>query len=120
MIALYIFIGLVAFFFMKFIAWSSHKYLMHGVLWKWHKYHHRLDSKKAKMPLNNEAKHFEKNDKFFNMYATLAIILLIVEFSFNIPILIALGIGITACGMTYFIIHDVIFMNVYPYLSYTT
>ena len=108
MIALYVFIGFAAFCFMEFIAWSNHKYLMHGALWKWHRDHHRSDSKKAKMPLNTEAKHFEKNDRFFIMYATPAIILLIVGFSFNIPSLIAIGVGITAYGMTYFIIHDVI------------
>ena len=108
MIALYILIGFAAFCFMEFIAWSNHKYLMHGALWMWHKDHHRRDSKKAKMPLNTEAKHFEKNDRFFIMYATPAIILMIVGFSMNIPSLIALGIGITVYGMNYFIIHDII------------
>ncbi len=108
MMVLYILIGLAAFLFMEFIAWSNHKYLMHGALWAWHKDHHRGDSKKAKMPLNTEAKHLEKNDRFFIMYATPAIILLIVGFALNIPSLVAIGIGITAYGVTYFIIHDVI------------
>lgn len=108
MIALYILIGLAAFGFMEFVAWSNHKYLMHGALWMWHKDHHKRDSKKAKMPLNTEANHFEKNDRFLIMYATPAIILLIVGFSMNIPSLIALGIGITVYGITYFLIHDVI------------
>ena len=105
---LYILIGLVAFLFMEFIAWSNHKYLMHGALWIWHKDHHKRDSKKAKMPLNTEAKHFEKNDRFFILYASPAIILLIMGFAFNTPSLVAIGIGITAYGITYFIIHDVI------------
>ena len=67
MIALYILIGLAAFGFMEFVAWSNHKYLMHGALWMWHKDHHKRDSKKAKMPLNTEANHFEKNDRFLIM-----------------------------------------------------
>ena len=108
MITLYVFIGLAAFGFMGFVAWSNHKYLMHGALWKWHKDHHQRDSKKAKMPLNTEAKHFEKNDRFFIMYATPAIILLIVGFLLDTPSLVALGIGITAYGIVYFIINDVI------------
>lgn len=106
--AIYILIGIAAFCFMEFVAWSNHKYIMHGRLWKWHKDHHRRDSKKAQMPLNTESKHFEKNDRFFIMYATPAIILLIIGFSFEYPSLVALGIGITAYGMTYFLIHDVI------------
>lgn len=108
MIVLYILIGIAAFWCMEFVAWSNHKYLMHGRLWKWHKDHHKKDREKAKMPLNTEAKHFEKNDRFFIMYATPAIVLLIVGFSYNIPSLIALGIGITAYGMTYFLIHDIL------------
>ncbi len=81
---------------------------MHGGLWKLHKDHHRSDSKKAQMPLNTEANHFEKNDRFFIMYATPAFIFLIVGFTLHIPWLIALGIGISAYGFTYFIIHDII------------
>lgn len=116
MVALYILIGFVAFCFMEFVAWSNHKYLMHGFLWKWHKDHHRRDSKKLiEMPLHTEAQHFEKNDRFFIMYATPAIILLLVGFWLNYPSLIALGIGITAYGLTYFLIHDVIIHERLPF-----
>lgn len=103
-----ILIGLVAFGFMEFVAWSNHKYLMHGSLWKWHKDHHRSDSNRAKMPLNTEAKHFEKNDRFFIMYATPAIVFMVVGFWQQIPWLIAAGIGISAYGLIYFILHDII------------
>lgn len=105
---IYILIALVAFGVMEFVAWSNHKYLMHGALWKWHKDHHKQDSKKAKMPLHTEDKHFEKNDRFFIMYAIPAIIFLMIGFVIDIPISIVLGIGITAYGLIYFIIHDVI------------
>lgn len=108
MMLIYILTGFAAFCFMELIAWYNHKHLMHGRLWKWHKDHHRRYCKMAEMPLNNESKHFEKNDRFFIMYATPAIILIIVEFSLGFPSLIALGIGITAYGMTYFLIHDLI------------
>ena len=26
---------------MEFIAWFTHKYLMHGLLWNWHEDHHK-------------------------------------------------------------------------------
>ena len=106
--AIYILIGFAAFCFMEFVAWSNHKYLMHGSLWKWHKDHHRSDSKKAEMSLHTEAKHLEKNDRFFIMYATPAIVLMILGLALHYPSLVAIGIGITVFGITYFLIHDVI------------
>ncbi len=106
--AVYILLGLAVFCLMEFVAWSNHKYIMHGFLWIWHKDHHRRDTYKGAIPLNTESKHFEKNDRFFIMYATPAIILLTIGFAYNYPALIALSIGITAYGVTYFLIHDVI------------
>ncbi len=108
MMLIYILTGFAAFCFMEFVAWPNHKYLMHGRMWEWHKDHHHRDSKKTEMPLNTESKHFEKNDRFFIIYATPAIILMIVGFTLSFISLITLGIGITAYGMTYFLIHDLI------------
>ncbi len=96
-----------AFAFMEFIAWSNHKYVMHGFLWKWHKDHHVNDHKKAKDVQYYEPG-FEKNDYFFLVYATPAIILLILGFWLQITEMVAIGIGISLYGLTYFIIHDVI------------
>ena len=28
---------------MEFVAWATHKYLMHGLLWKLHQDHHVVD-----------------------------------------------------------------------------
>lgn len=97
-----------AFCFMEFIAWSNHKYVMHGFLWKWHADHHINDNKKNKLQTELYKPGFEKNDYFFLVYAIPAIILLIIGFWFAIPALISIGIGISLYGMTYFIIHDVI------------
>lgn len=115
MIAIYILIGVGAFCFMESVAWSNHKYLMHGYLWGWHKDHHRRDSnKKVENPLNTEAKHFEKNDRFFIIYAIPAIVLMLFGFTMHYPSLVALGIGITVYGITYFIIHDLIIHHRLP------
>lgn len=92
---------------MEFIAWSNHKYVMHGFLWNWHKDHHRKD-KHQQMPENTEDKHFEKNDLFFLVYAIPAIILLITGFATGKFPMVYIGIGITLYGFTYFIIHDII------------
>lgn len=42
------------------------------------------------------------------MYTIPALILMIAGFSFKLPLLVALGIGISVYGMVYFLIHDVI------------
>ena len=30
------------FLFWEFVAWFTHKYIMHGVLWTWHRSHHTV------------------------------------------------------------------------------
>ena len=49
----------LTFVFMEFVAWFSHKYIMHGFLWSLHKDHHLKDHKSW----------FERNDFFFIFYA---------------------------------------------------
>ena len=92
---------------MEFVAWSTHKYVMHGFLWKWHKDHHRLDGNKYK-PEIAEEKRFEKNDLFFLVFALPAVILMITGLTFSYYPIVYVSIGITLYGFTYFIIHDVI------------
>jgi beta-carotene 3-hydroxylase len=92
---------------MEFVAWSNHKYVMHGFLWKWHKDHHRKDHQNT-LPEKTEDKRFEKNDLFFLVYAIPAILLMIIGFSINYMPLVYVSVGITLYGFTYFTIHDVI------------
>lgn len=98
---------ILAFFFMEFIAWSSHKYVMHGFLWRWHKDHHRLDGKTYN-PAQHADKKWEKNDYFFLIYATPAIILLIIGLISNYSVLSYAGAGIALYGLIYFVIHDIV------------
>ena len=49
------------FCFMEFMAWFSHKYIMHGFLWSLHKDHHVKDHDSW----------FERNDFFFIFYAVI-------------------------------------------------
>ncbi|MEO6304733.1 MAG: sterol desaturase family protein [Bacteroidia bacterium] len=86
---------IVSFIAMEGVAWLSHKYIMHGLLWKLHKDHH----------VSNNNNSFEHNDFFFIIFATPAIICFIIGFDdFSIPFWIA--VGITLYGLAYFFIHD--------------
>jgi beta-carotene 3-hydroxylase len=54
-----ILVTLAAFVAMEAVAWFTHKYIMHGLLWKLHKDHHKKDSYGF----------FERNDFFFLIFA---------------------------------------------------
>lgn len=96
-ILLWIGIFLATFCFMEFMAWFTHKYIMHGFLWVLHKDHHRKDHDSW----------FERNDAFFIFYAvvSMSFIMIASETSFwqGMPI----GFGILAYGIAYFIVHDI-------------
>ena len=40
---LYILVFILTFSMMEFMAWFTHKYVMHGFLWKLHADHHKKD-----------------------------------------------------------------------------
>ncbi len=94
---LQVFVFLVTFFLMEFMAWFSHKYIMHGFLWNLHADHHKKDHKSW----------FERNDAFFIFYAVVSMIFFILwEHGYFLPGL-AVSLGIFAYGLTYFIVHDI-------------
>ena len=96
-IALWILIFLTTFCIMEFMAWFTHKYVMHGFLWSLHKDHHRKDHDSW----------FERNDAFFIFYAVLSMTFIMLAgnstFWYGYPI----GFGIMAYGATYFLVHDI-------------
>lgn len=94
---IYVLIVIGAYVGMEFMAWFTHKYVMHGFLWKWHADHHEPHDK-----------FFEKNDRFFLVYAIPSMICYIVGTKVDgyFPLLFV-GIGISLYGLTYFLIHDV-------------
>lgn len=96
-----------SFFLMEFIAWSNHKYLMHGFLWYLHRDHHENATRGLR-------KRFEKNDAFFVIYAAPAIYLLIAGFSGNSPFMVATGAGFSLYGIVNFLIHDVMYHKRLP------
>ncbi len=92
MISLLLFFS--AFFAMEAVAWMTHKYVMHGLLWKIHEDHHKPASKVV-----------QKNDLFFLVFALPGVALIYSGTTGN-PYHLALGTGITFYGLCYFLIHD--------------
>ncbi|CAN5422111.1 sterol desaturase family protein [soil metagenome] len=88
---------LSAFFSMEVVAWFTHKYIMHGFLWKLHKDHHKKES----------SGFFEHNDFFFLIFALPGIVGLYAGKQNDFNFLFWLGMGITIYGFAYFFIHDI-------------
>ncbi len=97
MILIYFLIFIATFLFMEFMAWFTHKYIMHGFLWVWHKSHHTVHDHAL-----------EKNDLFALVFSLPSIGILYFASHYSSGILWAIGLGIAAYGLFYFIFHDVI------------
>jgi len=82
----------------EFIAWFTHKYVMHGFLWSWHKSHHTVHQHAL-----------ERNDLFALVFS-LPCIWLFYYFTlvtYN-PYILAVAIGIFCYGVFYVVFHDII------------
>jgi beta-carotene 3-hydroxylase len=86
----------VTFFAMEFVAWFTHKYVMHGLLWVLHKDHHQT-----------EPGIFEKNDSFFLIFAIPSMILIMLGAMSNFDVKVYIGFGIALYGLAYFLVHDI-------------
>jgi len=91
-------IATATFFCWEFVAWLTHKYVMHGFLWHWHKSHHTVHDHVL-----------ERNDLFFIVFS-LPCIGLFYYFSqvvFN-PYLLAVAAGMFGYGVCYVVFHDIL------------
>lgn len=93
----YILVSLAIFAFMEFIAWASHRYIMHGFLWSLHRDHHQPHRGKL-----------EKNDWFAVIFAIPCIFLFWAGMYYDNNWLNAIALGIFLYGMAYFFVHDII------------
>ena len=86
------------FLFWEFVAWFTHKYVMHGFLWIWHKSHHTV---------HNHV--LEKNDWFAVVFSLPSIGLFyyfsLVDYS---PYGLSVGLGILCYGIFYIVFHDIV------------
>ena len=83
---------------MEGVAWFTHKYIMHGFLWTWHRSHHTVHGHAL-----------ERNDLFalvFSIPSALFIYLSTSTYGYNY--VTSAGVGILCYGIFYFIFHDVI------------
>ncbi|MFC3174143.1 sterol desaturase family protein [Novosphingobium bradum] len=85
---------------MEGVAWSSHKYVMHGFGWCWHRDHHEPHDKVL-----------ETNDR----YALVGAAMSIAAFALGSPLVMGakawapgteIGLGILLYGIVYSLIHD--------------
>lgn len=85
---------------MEFVAWASHKYVMHGFGWAWHRDHHEP-----------HAGALEKND----LYALVGAALSVSMFALGSPLVMGervwepgtwIGLGVLIYGVIYTLIHD--------------
>lgn len=85
---------------MEFVAWASHKYVMHGFGWAWHRDHHEPHDRVL-----------ERND----LYALVGAALSISAFAIGSPWVMGVhawwpgtwvGLGILVYGVIYTLIHD--------------
>ena len=86
------------FFFMEAVAWFTHKYIMHGFLWTWHRSHHKV---------HNHA--LERNDLFALVFSIPSALLIMagIEFS-QFRWLLFIGIGVACYGVFYVLFHDIL------------
>ena len=85
---------------MEGVAWASHKYVMHGFAWAWHRDHHEPHDKLL-----------EKNDLFAIFGAAMSISMFVV----GSPMIMGadawepgtwIGLGILFYGIVYALVHD--------------
>ena len=87
----------VAFIGMEVVAWFTHKYIMHGLLWVLRKDHHKKESPGF----------FEHNDFFFLVFALPGMVGLFIGLKNGFNAFFWAGLGITLYGLAYFLVHDI-------------
>ena len=93
----FIAVMLGSFLVMEFVSYFAHRYVYHGIGWRFHKSHH---AKRHGI--------FEKNDVFPAFFASMAMIVMITALQMpSLFWMLPISIGVSAYGVTYFLIHDV-------------
>jgi len=81
---------------MEFMAWFTHKYVMHGMGWYFHRDHHQ-----------RKPGFFEKNDVFFLIFAVPSWLFIMYGMMAGNDWRVFVGVGIALYGICYFLVHDV-------------
>ncbi|MDN4055542.1 sterol desaturase family protein [Massilia sp. YIM B02763] len=97
------FVVVVTVVLMEVFSIVAHKYVMHGFGWGWHKSHHEP-----------RTGWFEKNDLYAFVFAGVAILLIWLGTEGRHP-LEWIGAGMTAYGLLYFVAHDGLVHQRWPF-----
>lgn len=91
------FIVIASFCVMEAIAWLSHRFLMHGLLWKVHRDHH-----------TGSPHTLQRNDSFFLIFAIPSWLFIMFGVMDGCDYKLYMGIGTTLYGIAYFFVHEVV------------
>lgn len=85
---------------MEAVAWASHKYIMHGFGWAWHRDHHEPHQRRL-----------EKNDLFGLVGAAMSMVMFVLGSRWLLgasawPPASWIGLGILGYGIIYTLVHD--------------
>lgn len=89
-------VALAVFLLMEGVAWATHKYVMHGFLWRLHESHH--------LPRQGA---WERNDWFGVFFSIVAMGVFAAGYVWG-PLFTAVGVGITGYGLAYLFLHDML------------
>lgn len=106
--AMNIIITLATFVIMEFMAWATHKYVMHGLGWYFHRDHHQ-----------HEDGIFEKNDVYFLIYAIPSWLFIMFGMMAGNDWRTFVGFGILLYGIAYFLVHEVFIHQRLPWFKRT-
>ncbi len=81
---------------MEPVAALSHRLLMHGPGWSWHRSHHRVRASGA-----------QRNDLFPAIAAVLTVMVLAAATASHQAVVVAAGVGVSGYGVSYAVVHDV-------------
>lgn len=91
---------------MEFMAWVTHKYVMHGFLWILHRDHHE--------PHEHI---FERNDAFFLIFAIPSWLCIMFGMMAGNDFRLYIGMGIAVYGFAYFLVHEVFIHQRLPFFK---
>jgi beta-carotene 3-hydroxylase len=89
--------------YMEYVAWFTHKYVMHGFLWVLHEDHHRPTHRGL-----------QKNDLFAVFFSLVSFVVIYSGLRWRWLPLTSAGFGIALYGLGYVLFHDIMFHRRIP------
>lgn len=90
-------IMIASFWLMEVVAWTAHKYIMHGPFWTIHEDHHVMTGK-----------FFQRNDWFFLIFAIPSWLFMMFGIMAGCDWRMWVGIGIAVYGVAYTFVHEIL------------